>query len=82
VVETSGLILEVREMITGLVRKPERILPFTRSRVIWRNNIKINVKRIQFEVDDQIHLAQRVIEHEALVKAGISFLFSKEIFLP
>lgn len=67
--------LEVREVLTGLVLKPERILPFRRSRVIWQNNIKINFKRIRFEFDDRIYLAEHIVQRQAIVKAVITFVF-------
>jgi hypothetical protein len=40
----KGGYIRGREMLTGLGRKPERILPFRRTRVKWKNNVKLMLK--------------------------------------
>jgi hypothetical protein len=45
-------------MQTVLVGKPEEKRPFRRPGHLWENNIKMDLKEIQLEGVDWIHLAQ------------------------
>jgi hypothetical protein len=58
---------EMRNVYKILVRKPEGKRQFRRARNRWEENIKIVLKEIWCRSVDWIHLAQEVIQWQALV---------------
>jgi hypothetical protein len=49
---------EIRSAYKILVKKPERKKPLGRPRLIWKDNIKMDVNELGSEGMDWIHLAQ------------------------
>jgi hypothetical protein len=62
-----GTIWEGTKCIQGFWRKPAGKRPLERPRCRWKNNIKLDIKLMEWEVMDWFHLAQDVDTWQALV---------------
>jgi hypothetical protein len=49
---------EIRNAYKMLVRKPDRKRPLRRPRCRWGDNLRLDLRKIGWEVVDKIHLAQ------------------------
>jgi hypothetical protein len=63
---------EMRNAYNSLVGEPEGRRPLGRHRRSWEDNIKMDLREIEWQVVDWIHLAQDGVKWRALVNMIMS----------